>query len=413
MTNILLLLQKTLNTNKTWQIILLSISIFAVICIVRNSYSFEINRLFADQNLTLRTRINFALELASRKFDGQKIWLIYSIDSFITTREWEISQENSVSHNPILCQIIFAEKDLINKQLTCTNNLDQLTACFVKNLKQNTSVNYIQTQPTTTKSDTSFRLGIILDYSLESGRPCLYQIYVQPLARPFLKETRPIFWLGEATCSISIDCLIKQFYQTNYEKLKQQIISTIGVHNCTKKVIEFQKRIILGDYPISLKNEAVCRLGQHNSLKNIQLLTHLAINNKDTRIRKKAIFALSQIKDERAQSILFALAKKDKNHEIRQEAIFWLSQIGNEGSIKILNDILNREPDPLIREYTIFAISQLPEKKAAPILSQIARTHPDIKIRKKAIFWLSPTREQKMMEFFLDLVEERDRQSSN
>jgi len=338
------------------------------------SYSSEINKLFADPNLKLPTKIDFALKMALKKYDGQKIWLIYSIENlYDTTDESGMTQQHFRNKELPLDQLIFGKENIYDEG----------------------------------------SLAIILDYSLESGSPCLFQIYTQRTTRPFLKDMRPIFWLGEENSSVSLNWLVNQFYQKKYVNLKTQIIKATGIHNCSEKVVDFQKRIIMGDYPLSLKNEAINCLSQHNSIISIKLLAQLAIKENDIWLRKKAIFALSQIKNGKAQSIISKLAKKDRNIEIRREAIFWLSQIGNEEAIHVLSEIVLNETDPSTKEYTIFAISQLPEDKAKPLLTHIAQTTSFSRIRKKAIFWLGKTRDQRMMDFFLDLINEQEQSRPN
>jgi len=303
------------------------------------SYSSEINKLFADPNLKLPTKIDFALKMALKKYDGQKIWLIYSIENlYDTTDESGMTQQHFRNKELPLDQLIFGKENIYDEG----------------------------------------SLAIILDYSLESGSPCLFQIYTQRTTRPFLKDMRPIFWLGEENSSVSLNWLVNQFYQKKY-----------------------------------LKNEAINCLSQHNSIISIKLLAQLAIKENDIWLRKKAIFALSQIKNGKAQSIISKLAKKDRNIEIRREAIFWLSQIGNEEAIHVLSEIVLNETDPSTKEYTIFAISQLPEDKAKPLLTHIAQTTSFSRIRKKAIFWLGKTRDQRMMDFFLDLINEQEQSRPN
>jgi len=399
--------------NKIERYILLALMLNVIFfTFFRLCYGFEVNKIFADQSLKLNTRINFALDLALKKYDGQRIWVIYSIDGYWTTNESRMIQ-GSIKENQTLEQIIFEKT--FNKGSSWTEQAisNPIESSVPNKLIQITSNKRVATQMDNKRRSDTKKIAIILDYSLESGNPCLYQIYLQRMNQPFSRENRSIFWLGEEVTSISVNWLNDQFYHTKYLKLKQQIIASIGTHNCSKQAIEFMKKIVWGNYSLLLKNEAIYWLSQHNSIESIKILAILAVKQTDIRLKKKAIFALSQIRDKKATTIVSVLAKQKKNRGIRQEAIFWLSQIADEDAIEVLNEILTSENDHAIKDYTIFAISQLPEMKATPILYQIAQNSPDSRIRKKAMFWLHRTRDQRMMDFFMDLVHEEEQRGSN
>jgi len=374
--------------------------IIIIVFLAKTSFALEINKLFACQDFDFNTRVNFALDLALKKYDGQKIWLIYSVDSIYSMKDIKRMQETG-NTNLTLEQIIF-EKICPNDNRTKEQEIQRKVA----------SINQIKPQLEDKNRPDYFKLAIILDYSLESGNPCLYHIFLQRMDQPFFKEIRPIFWLGEGVASTSLDWLKYQFHKTTYSKLQQQMIASIGAHKCSKQVVEFQKHIILGNYSLSLKNEAIHWLGRHNSHETINLLTYLALKHKDIRLRKKSIFALSQLKTRDAFAIISILARKEKNQEVRQTAIFWLSQLPCEDATEVLNGILMNENNLKIKEYTLFAISQLPERKATPILSRIAQTSPDSRIRKRAMFWLDQTKDQRMLDFFLDLANDEKQQNT-
>lgn len=377
----------------------------------KTSYCFEINKVFADQELPLTTRINFALDLALKKYDGQKIWLIYSIESSCAIKEIGTAQESN-TESISLEQTIFGKAYNVNNNLPTHGKEPQVTHLPEK-LNEPPSSRRLAPQLNNNKRSATYKLAIILDYSLESGNPCLYHIYLQRMDRPFSRDNRPIFWLGMGNPATSIGWLQYQFSHTKYLKLKQQIIASIGAHHYSRHIIEFMKKIVWGNYSRTFKTEAIYWLGQHSSIESIKLLAILAVKQTNIHLKKKAIFALSQINNGKAKAIVSILAKKEKNTGIRQEAIFWLSQTADEEAIEVLNEILMTEDDPIIKDYTIFAISQLPENKAAPIFYRILQDTSDAKVQKKARYWLDRTKDQRMMNFFMDLVEEDDQGGLN
>ena len=333
----------------------------------------EINKLRAIQNSRLPGRVSFALDLALKKYDGEKVWLIYSIESIHSAKSNEKIAPSGKSKIP-LAQLIYGKN-------------------------QNMSDH--------------FKLAIILDYSLESGHPYLYHVFIQNINQAFLNEDRPVFWLGKEAAMTSLDWLEKQFDKTSYLKLKQEIIKAADMHDCSAQVVEFQKSIILGKNPASLKNEAITILGKHNTPGSFRILAYLACKHKNIQIRKKAISALSELNNSHAFDVISFLARREKSREVRQAAIFWLSQQRNERATVVLEAILQSETDLNIKEYALFSISQLPEGKSAPILNRFVQTSPDSRIRKKALFWLDQTKDQRMFDFFLDLANKNIQNQSN
>ncbi|MCI0495787.1 HEAT repeat domain-containing protein [candidate division KSB1 bacterium] len=370
-------------------------------------YCNEINKVFADPNLDLATRINFALKLASRKFDGKKIWLVYTISTSKIEFEQATASELSESNNISLYQILFEDKqNFVNKAKASALINDQKMQILPKTASRD--FNNTSKKNDVNRAFDAAQLAIILDYSLESGRPCLYQVYVQNLSKSFDQEIRPMFWLGQASSDQSVEWLSFQFYQSSQEKFKQQAIRTIGSHDCKEKIVEFSKNVLHGKQSLPLKAEAISLAGKSNTANGLQLLISTAIRSNNTLLRKKALFALSQLSNDKAQLVIATIAKKEKNIEVRKEAIFWLAQVANSKSVKILNDIMQNETDHGIREYTLFAISQLPGSQSKPLLTTVALNDPMWRIRKKARLILKHSEDERFMNFFDELVRSSD-----
>ncbi len=375
-------------------------------------FSNEIEESMSSDDNKLTRKVNLALDLALKKFDGHKIWLIYSIDCQRTTivdRSSAFSGQGMLTLEEIISRATLRPTASFQKN----EKLSQIVYLCSENLTQNPSNNQDLRQSLDTKKSDISSLAIILDYSLESGNPCFYNVAFQKMNQPFIHDMRPIFWLGKEVTSNSFSWLASQFNLTSYPKLKQQIIATIGLHYYSEQADDFLRQVVLNNSFLSLREEALHWLGQHNSTENIRFLAFQAIKQNNIQLRKKAIVALSQIKDKKALTIISALATKEKNQEIRQVAIFWLSQIATDEALKILSEIITKDKSPAIKDYAVFAVSQLPTGKATPILHNIANDNPDARIRKKAQFWLDHTRNQRMLDFFKELVEDGNQYNSN
>lgn len=388
-------------------IFILQVLFFASSNAVDELYCNEIYKVFSDQNLHLATRANFALEMALRKFDGKKIWLVYSIST--TNRDWveNLSSEITTSQNNTLYQVLFEGKPISGNNPKLTTPLNERRKPIVPATDPGDS-NQPAEKSDANKTSQAAHLAIILDYSLESGRPCLYQVYVQNISKSFNQEARPMFWLGNAASDESIVWLKYQFYKSSQLKFKQQAIRAIGLHDCKKKVVDFAKKIIYGKHQIPLKVEAIALAGKSSTPEGLKALVSIAVKNNNIMLRKKALFALSQFSDEKAQHVISAIAKQEKNYEVRKEAIFWLGQIANIESAKILRDIMKTETDARIREYALLAISHLPGSHSKQMLTTVAMNDPNFRIRKRARLMLKQSGDEKFLNFFDELVKSSD-----
>ncbi len=360
---------------------------------------FEVIKLFSDSNLLLSEKLGYTFKYSEQQNDCKKIWIVYQIKSDPAVYYSKISIKRNNSLSKTLAELISdssaREQYKINKTaifLQSRENKNDLFLATTSNFETSQQKNQSQTT------------AIILDCSLESGRPRIYQVIFQSMDKIFAEEDRTIFWLGEVNTAESFDKLEALFFDTKSEKMQQQIIRTLSLHPQENMFSSFSKKVLKRSYPLSLKNEVVLCLGKKQSIQSLQLLIQLAFKAPIIELQKKAIQALAQRAEPTAHAAVRILARDGIDTEIRKEAMFWLSQIGDQESIQILNHILHREPQAEIQEYAVFAISQIPNDYSRILLSIIAQTNPSPRIREKAIFWLGQATEQKEINFVLDVL---------
>lgn len=311
--------------------------------------------------LSFEDRIEAALRLALKKYDGKEIWVAYSIDSLI--------------------------------QLDSRANLNQEASVFSL-LRQSMLIDSVR-----------HRYLILLDYSLESGYPYLHQVHINQVPHDVVYHRRPVVWLGKQKGRYSLIWLKKQFCKSRYELLSKQIVNSIGLHTQAQEVIDFNRAILFSQFPDALKYEAINGLGRHHTLPSIRVLIKILNESPSVNIQKRAISVLSQMKDKRARKIVYALAKRGKNPVLRKEAIFWLSHMATEEAIDVLNYIVVKETDVSLKEYAIFAIGQLPGGQGNAILCHIANNNSNPRMREKAKFWMGQSQDHRLFQLLNDLSE--------
>ncbi|MDZ7342345.1 MAG: HEAT repeat domain-containing protein, partial [candidate division KSB1 bacterium] len=362
----------------------------------------EVDRSWTKPHIPLTLRIKHATEWALKKYDGQKAWLIYTTAGMTSYQGHDQGNPNHQIVPPSLEQFIAEDgRHIADPTSQCpvtAQSIESLPGCAsTRSIDSNKLVSF--------GSSRANKFTIILDYSFESGRPMLYQLSYQYLTTPFLKEQRPMIWLGFVEASQSVLWLKKQFHDTKYERLQRQIVDALAQHDSSVELAEFAEHLIAGNYPIEVKEAAISMLQRQPSDQSLRLLIGLILRSEDLRLIKKVIASLCQAKEPRGRAFVRSLARQAASATIRKEAIFWLSQMADTRSVQVLHEIMHSNADVEIKEATVFAISQLPTPKARSLLASIAQFDPSARIRKKARFWLQHTSEQRLPIFLDELIQ--------
>ncbi|MFZ5517011.1 MAG: HEAT repeat domain-containing protein [Candidatus Zhuqueibacterota bacterium] len=314
--------------------------------------------------MALEQRIQSALHLAMKKFDGREIWLAYSLDSnAVQSLDAQTSHQERMEQQP-LTQLLMQD----------AAGLPAL---------------------------------LVLDYSLESGYPYLHHAYIFPENDRGTEEIRPTIWLGVRSAKQSLDWLQKQFYISKSPTLSKQLVHCIGMHGCEEAVIEFNRAVLFSQFSEPIKSEALAGLSLQEAPASIRTIVSVFSMNNAPNLKKRAIAELSQMQDERAHRYIFSIASSGKDVRLRKEAIFWLAQIGSDQAIQVLLQIFSSELDPAMKEYTIFSIGQLPQGRGHEILCQIAETNSDERMREKARFWMGQSSAQRFNVLLKEMSDEQ------
>lgn len=351
----------------------------------------------------LAARIERITQWALHKYDGKKVWLIYTTTGIVTCQFSAQEEPGSRANLPTLQQLIAGSSSKLAMPPSRRQaGVEPITpAQHHQPFPPGSEIK----RPNSLQSSRYNTFAIILDYSFESGRPKLYQVSFQRLTDPFLKEKRPILWLGFAEAAQSLRWLKKQFVGTRYEPLQRQIVATLGQHDCPAELAALTQELVAGNDCISVKEAAIAMLQQQPSEQSLRLLIGLILNSADLRLTKKAMASLCQGKDPRGQAFVRALARQAPSTAVRKEAIFWLSQMADAQTVPVLQEIMLSNADIEIKEAAVFGISQLPDQKARGLLANIAQFDPSARIRQKARFWMQHTSEHRLPVFLNELIQ--------
>lgn len=205
----------------------------------------------------------------------------------------------------------------------------------------------------------------------------------------------------------SVELLTAVADRARLKRLSRDALFAIAVHDdpSADGVLE---RVALGDLDWGERNQAVFWLGAARERPGFEILERLA-RSSDADLRHQVTFGLHASRVPEAVETLIAMARNDESRRVRSQALFWLAQEAGRRAVAEVDRAVEEDPDLEVKKYAIFALSQLPPDQGVPLLIRHARTHPDPGVRKKAMFWLGQSGDERALDFFEEILLDRDR----
>jgi hypothetical protein len=215
----------------------------------------------------------------------------------------------------------------------------------------------------------------------------------------------PLLWLGAAGYEESVTFLDARSREASTTDARKQFVMAIGLHDESKKAVDFLRRTLLGSGDADLREDAAFWLGQTGNDEARAVLSDVAWKDASEEVREKCVFSLSQMESEAALDDLIAIAKGHKDVGTRKHSAFWIGQMASEKAVGALKDLAYNDAVTEVQQNAIFALTQIGGNGGSvDELIKIARTHPNPKIRKDAIFWLGQSEDPKAVEALVEMV---------
>ena len=318
------------------------------------------------------------------------------------------------------------------------------------------------------KSDREVAKEVALLFRFASGDDAPTDVRVSNLEGRAELGGRPLFWLGGAEKGESLAWLSARYGETEDEDAQEELVAAIGIHDDPAQTIPILRRILTGDDPPDVREQAAFWLGQTDDEAALTLLMQTTRDDASPDVREQAVFAIGQMDREAATDSLMYLAQngeaeireqalfwlgqgdteealallmqttrndpsadireqavfaigqmeraaaidsliylaKQGEGEVREKALFWLGQEASERATAALGDVIRDDPDAEVQKQAVFALTQLPDNEGVPLLIEIARTHPKTAVRKQAIFWLGQSEDPRALDVLVELVRE-------
>jgi len=214
----------------------------------------------------------------------------------------------------------------------------------------------------------------------------------------------PLLWLGEANDEQSLVLLERLYRQASSSKIKEELISAVGLHDISAQRRTFLAKILAGDETAEVRKQAAFWLGQNDDPEALAILKQTAKSDRSNEVRKQAVFAMSQMHLKESEDTLIELAQNPNDRDTRKEALFWLAQTAAERAVALLKDTIQKDADTEIQKQAIFALTLLSDHQGIPVLIDVAKNHRNPAVRKEAIFWLGQSEDSRATEALLKLV---------
>jgi len=256
------------------------------------------------------------------------------------------------------------------------------------------------TQPAAGPSEVMKEIAILFRY--ESGT--LREIDISNISLPVDLEGLPLFWLGIADPSQSIQVLRDEYASTRSTEVKEDLVSAVGIHDADDLVVPFLTEVLESSVHDDVREQSVFWLTEAQHDDALPLLERTARGDDSEDVRDQAVFGVSRIESDEADELLIRLARELEEPETREQAIFWLGQKASARAAESLGDIAENDPDLEIQKKAVFALSQLPTDDGIPRLIRIARTHRSAEVRHDAIFWLGESGDDRAVDELVRIV---------
>lgn len=232
-------------------------------------------------------------------------------------------------------------------------------------------------------------------------------IRLNNLSLPFDLEGSPMFWLHKSEDEESISLLSHLYRRSIPEQLKKRILSAVGFHGDSERVVPFLDKVLRSKESDSLRGRAASELEDHEIEQSLKILHETAKNDRSFDVRKKAVHALEDMHIPGATNALIDIARNTQHSEIREDAISSLAEKASEKVATTLEDLAYEDDNTEVQKHAVYALEDLPDGQGIPYLIKIAKTHWKVAIRKRAIYCLGDSGDPRALQALIDIIKEK------
>ena len=217
------------------------------------------------------------------------------------------------------------------------------------------------------------------------GEPTLTAVHTSTLSLPVDTKGLPVYWLGWADATQSLDRLDLSYRSVSNPELKQDLITAAAVLDASTAVVHWLERRIASQDPDEVRGEAAERIAWHPIAASVTALDRTARGDRSSRVRQEAAEALGDLAVPEAVPVLIALARTLPDRDARLEAVEALGARREPAASDALASIAREDPDLDIQREAVETLGDFEDQRATGALIELARTHPDVEVRREAV----------------------------
>jgi HEAT repeat protein len=229
--------------------------------------------------------------------------------------------------------------------------------------------------------------GLKVLFGLDAGRgtPTLTSVHVSTLSLPVELQNHPVFWLGAAESSQSLEVVDTLYARAGSADLKDDLVAAAGVHDASPAVVAWlSARVESGD-PDDVRGTAAEWIARHPIRESIGILDRIARGDRASSVRQEAAEAMGDLALPEAAPALVALARSLPDEDARREAVEALGARSEPIAHEALGTIARQDSSTDIQREAVETLGDYEDRRGVPLLVELARTHPDVDVRREAI----------------------------
>jgi HEAT repeat protein/beta-lactamase regulating signal transducer with metallopeptidase domain len=228
-------------------------------------------------------------------------------------------------------------------------------------------------------------LKVLFNLDADRGTPMLTAVHVSTLSLPVELRNQPIFWLGAAESSQSLELVDRLYARARTSELKDDLVAAAGVHDASPAVVAWlAARVDSGD-PDDVRANAAEWIAWHPIRESIGILDRIARADRASKVRQEAAEALGDLVLPEAAPVLVALARELQDEQARREAVEALGARSEPIAQDALAQIVRQDSSTQIQREAVETLGDYKDQRGVPLLTELARTHPHVDVRREAI----------------------------
>jgi HEAT repeat protein/beta-lactamase regulating signal transducer with metallopeptidase domain len=218
-----------------------------------------------------------------------------------------------------------------------------------------------------------------------SSKAVLSHVHVASVYLPMDFRGRTLFWLGNAADAQSLPIVEGLFAATSQPKLREDVVSAIGIHGSSDLVVPILVRLLTSRDTPDVRSQAAEWLGFQPAPAAVVALSAAARTDGAADVRREAAEALGDNTLPAATDSAIAIAKTAGDSDTRREAVEGLGQKDSDRALAALIAIAQSDRDEDVQREAVETLGDLPNGRGLKAVREVARNHPSTDVRREAV----------------------------